>query len=100
VDGRGRLPRADPGLQVPGDRRGRVEVVPQDADRAADLLHVDQGAQGDHLPPFVPDLDQVDVLDPVAVLALQLDVDLPVAAESVEAVDVERTQVHQIGRAS
>ena len=57
-------------------------------------LHVDQRAQRNHLSPLVPDLEQVDVLDPIAVIALDLDGDLPVAAELVEAVDVERAQVH------
>ena len=72
-----------------------VEVIPRHRDRAADLARLDQRAQRDHLPPLVPDLEQVDVLDPVAVPTLGLDGDLPVPAEIVEAVDVERAQVHR-----
>ena len=43
---------------------------------------------------LVPHLEQVDVLDRLAIFAVRLDGDLPVAAEVVVAVDVERPQVH------
>ena len=58
---------------------------------------VDQRAQRHHLAVLVADLDQVDVLDAVAEAALGLDGDLPVPAELVEAVDVERAEVNLQG---
>ena len=92
VDGRDGVPRAEPRQHVSGDRRGRVKVIARDDDGTAAItfhsVHIDQSAQRDHLPPFVPDLEQVEGLDPVAVLALCLDGHLPVAAELIEAVDV------------
>ena len=51
----------------------------------------------EHLPPPVPDLEQVDVFDPVAIMAIGLDRDLPMAAELVIAVDVERAHVQRQG---
>ena len=99
VDRRDGISRAEPRQHVPGDRRGCVKIVARDDDRTAaiafHLVHVDQRAQRDHFPPLVPDLEQVEVLDPIAVLALRLDGDLPVAAKLVEAVDVERAQEHR-----
>ena len=87
------LARADARLEVPADGRGRVEVVAVDEDRAADFADVGQRAQRDHLSLVVADLQQIDVVDLVAEIALGLDVDLPVAAEGVETVDVERAEI-------
>ena len=56
-----------PGLDVAADRGGGVQVVARDRDRAADLARVDQGAQRDHLARLVADLEQVEVLDLVAI---------------------------------
>ena len=54
---------------------------------------LDQRAQRDHLTLLVAHLEQVDVLDAVAISPSAWSVDLPVAAELVEAVDVQRSQV-------
>ena len=99
VDGLDGVSRAEPRQHVPGDRRRRVQVIARDDDGTAaiafHLIHVHQRAQRDHLAPVIPDLEQVQGLDPVAVVALGLDSDLPVAAELVEAVDVQRAQEHR-----
>ena len=83
---------ADPGLQVAGDRGCRAGVVAVDENRPADLAHVGQGAQRHHLSLIVADLQQMDVRDLVAVLALGLGSDLPMAAEDIETVDVQRSE--------
>ena len=90
VDGLDGLARAVAGLDVAADRGRRVEVVARDGDGAADLPRVDQRAQQNHLPELVADLEQVEVFDLAAIAAVGLDRDLPVTAEIVEAVDVER----------
>ena len=82
-------------MYVAVDRRGPVQVVARHRDRAADFARLDQRAEGNHLLPLVPDLEQVDVLDPVAVLILGLNGHLPVPAEEIEAVDIERAQIHR-----
>ena len=82
-------------LDVAIERGGLEEVVAGHRDRAADLAGMNQGSQRDHLLPPVPHLEQVDVFDPIAVPALRLDGYLPVPSESIEAVDVERAQIHR-----
>ena len=57
-------PELTPGFMLPGDRRGRVEIIARYKNRPADLAHVDQRAQRHHLSLIVPDLQQIDVLEP------------------------------------
>src|SRR5262249_37774316 len=58
-----------------------------------DLLHRHQGSQRDHLADAVADLELLQVLDLPAEIGIRLHVDLPGAAELVEIVYVQRTEV-------
>ena len=91
------IPGADACGQAPGDLRRRVKVVARNGNRTADLAHADQRSQRNHLPPLVADLEQIDVFDLIAKIALQLDSDLPVPAKLVEAVHVQGAQAHSQG---
>src|SRR5207244_3617535 len=63
------------------------------AKRSVQLSYSGQGAQRHHQPLVVADVQQVDVIDPRAELALGLERHLPVAAELVVAGDVQGAQV-------
>ena len=91
-------PVLNPGRMLPGDRRGRVEVVARDRDGTAAItsaVTLTSVPSGTICPHLLRTWSRLMALDPVAVLAVRLDGDLPVAAELVEAVDVERAQVHR-----
>ena len=90
VDGLDGLARAGAGLDVAADGGRRVKVVTRDGNRAGNLPRVDQGAQQNHLPKLVSNLEQVEVFHAVAIAPVGLDRDLPVTAEIVETVDVAR----------
>ena len=75
------------------DGRRRVHVVAHVHDRAADVFHVAQRAQRDHVAQLVADFELADVGGADAVLLLGQDVDLPGAAELVEQVDVVAAHV-------
>ena len=84
----------EPRLQISRHGGGRVEIVALHGDWTADFARVDQRAQRDHLAGLIADLQQVDVRLAVAEVSIGLDRHLPVAAKIVEAVDIQRAQVH------
>ncbi len=93
VDRLNRLAGAESGIDAAVDRRGRIEVVARDHHGPIDAAHVDQRVERDHLAAGVADLDLVDVFDLIAERAVGHDVDLPVAAEGVEVVHVQRAEI-------
>src|SRR5499433_2131670 len=73
--------------------RRRVEVVAGDQLRALDLLDLQQGVQGDHLPVQVADEEISHVLGLETEAAIGLDIDLEDLIELVEEVDERRAQI-------
>src|SRR5262249_16950803 len=71
----------------------RVEVVPHDHDRAADLLERGHRAQGYHPAAIVAETEPFQVFDLFPERHVTLHVHLPGAAEPVEVVHVQRAQV-------
>ena len=86
-------PELTPGGRVAGDGGGGVHVVAHDHHRPADVAHVHERAEPDHLALVVAHLELQDVGHFVAKLLIGLDVDLPGPAELVEVVDVERAEI-------
>ena len=76
------------------DRRGGVEVVARDGDGPAHFAGVGQRPRAMTIcPALFRTSIRCRFVDPIAELVVRLEVDLPVPAEFVEAVDVERAQV-------
>ncbi len=75
-----------------GDRGCRVEVVARHQDRALDHADVGQRPERHHLPRCITHLEQMDVVRPRAVLAVRLQRHLPVSAEFVKGVHVDRAK--------
>ena len=75
------------------DLRAPVEVVPHGELGPEPVLHLDQRGEGHHGPVPVPHEVAAELVHAVPVLALRLDVDLPLAAEAVEVVDEDASHV-------
>ncbi len=87
------LARTRAGRRVAGDRGRGIHVVTHQRNGTAGIAHAQQGAQPDHLPPVVADLQLLDVGNAIPVARIGLHVHLPDPAELVEIVDVVGAEI-------
>ncbi len=86
-------PELTPGAGFSVDRGRGIQVVADDHQRAADVLEAGERCRRGPSRRAALELDALEVVDLLAESAVGLDVDLPGAAEEVEVVDVQRTEV-------